>query len=1201
MARASDRVPVLYLAPWVDVGGSDKGTIDWFRSVDRDRFAPSLITTQPSQNRRLREVLGYADEVWDLPDLMSGDAAARFVVSFIHSRRIELVHIMNSRLGFDLLPTIARLPHPPRVVVQLHVEEPDRSGYVRYVTTRYGNLVDAFSVSSQALSDRLDVYHVPRDKRRLIYTCVDAQSEFSPDRVLSRPDLRTSDRLEILFPARLTAQKDPLLMLEIASRLKACGLAFRVHVLGSGELEGTVRDRLRTGGLTREVLLHGESIDMAPWYAGCDVVLLTSQFEGLPYVAYEAMAMGTALVMPDLPGVGELVTGGTGVLVSPRHEPERYAEAIRALAADPGRRARIGEAARYRASEFPLELMGSEHGSLYEELIGQRAATQRTDTVRPVPTPGFRSRRSRSNDLVSVIVPCFNQGHYLGACLASIDRQTYSPIETIIVDDGSTHSDTLEALARIGERSDKRVVKLPVNGGPSVARNAAIDVANGRFVLPVDADDVLLPGAIAALVGQLRVAGERVGFIYPNLQYFGNLANYFQGPSYNVDALMRNSYCDTCSLIDREVFDRGLRFPEDALTIHEDWDFFLTLAEHGIRGEPAVAKTVLHRKHGFTRSDSLARAGMAERIAARHPTLFDPHTRPQLKGTWSPAVSLIALDPIPANTGRTLHELIDAAGRQTCRDFELVVVADDEPPRTPRLGDRLRRVPAALVESRAQALALGLEAARGKQVLAVYGAADAVLADLTLIEKGLRALRADDGIHALALADSGDELPPLRLLDSRHVRHARLWGLWWEAAGTVAPPASLDLPASRPLEKLVTWLSLDVGVQWRQTVGRGGHVVETHSNARTAIGAPRHRRIRDLTVRLESEALLPDLSSGLCAQVGLQSGPWVPPQTRLLCRHVDRRTGRYRFSNEPVAPSGFALDSIIGCVRDLSFAGTRPLALDRDHGFVIGKHPDDAGSELLGFVEQAPLPLLEPLLVGREPRTGQLVLASGNGDPLAAELREPVQIGYVDGCPANPRRPPRQDVAYGLIGLVRTVDRAARRHRYGAGCVPRGELAGELGSLLTEPSGDVEPLLITSDGCMLADGSADDRPSLGVAMRWAAAPATWSAGAAPRLRAVVRRALDCGLQLASSRPQASATRPVGYLLRSPTPWTVPLYQSFHPVLDDQLLSTSETEPDRLGYVGVRLLGHLVARPLVTDRLGIVRGGVPWAKNFGYPT
>jgi hypothetical protein len=61
--RRDARTPVLYLAPWVDYGGTDKGTIDWFRWIDRDRFAPFLATTQPSDNRRLAEVFPYADPI----------------------------------------------------------------------------------------------------------------------------------------------------------------------------------------------------------------------------------------------------------------------------------------------------------------------------------------------------------------------------------------------------------------------------------------------------------------------------------------------------------------------------------------------------------------------------------------------------------------------------------------------------------------------------------------------------------------------------------------------------------------------------------------------------------------------------------------------------------------------------------------------------------------------------------------------------------------------------------------------------------------------------------------------------------------------------------------------------------------------------------------------------------------------------------
>ena len=112
----------------VDFGGSDKGTIDWFRWLDRDRFAASLITTQPSDNRRLGDVYPFADEVWSLPEHFAGPNFPRFIFDFIHTRRVRILHIMNSRLGYELLPDLASLPRPPRVVVQLHVEEPDRAG-----------------------------------------------------------------------------------------------------------------------------------------------------------------------------------------------------------------------------------------------------------------------------------------------------------------------------------------------------------------------------------------------------------------------------------------------------------------------------------------------------------------------------------------------------------------------------------------------------------------------------------------------------------------------------------------------------------------------------------------------------------------------------------------------------------------------------------------------------------------------------------------------------------------------------------------------------------------------------------------------------------------------------------------------------------------------------------------------------------------
>ncbi|MFL5885092.1 MAG: glycosyltransferase family 4 protein, partial [Thermoleophilaceae bacterium] len=362
-------IPVLYIAPWVDHGGTDKATADWFRSLDRERFTPSLVTTQPSSNRRLADVVPLADEIWPLPDLMAGKDFPSLILDLIHSRGIRVVHVMNSRLAFDLLPAIASLPSPPAVVVQLHVEEDDRSGFVRYVTTRYGNLVDAFSIVSAHLTDVVvGEYEIPRFKCHTMHLGVDAEEEFSPGRVSPVREVEPGP-FNVLYPVRLVRQKDPLTMVAAAAALRDTGVDFRVHVVGEGELEPQVREAVASAGLEDRVLFHGSRADMPGWFAACDAVLLTSVFEGVPVVVYEAMAMAKPLVSPRLAPIAEVVDDDCATLVEPGSDGAAYADALTQLARDPGLRDRKGAAARARATEhFTLERTARAHEQLYEQI-----------------------------------------------------------------------------------------------------------------------------------------------------------------------------------------------------------------------------------------------------------------------------------------------------------------------------------------------------------------------------------------------------------------------------------------------------------------------------------------------------------------------------------------------------------------------------------------------------------------------------------------------------------------------------------------------------------------------------------------------------------------------------------------------------------------------------------------------------------------
>ena len=102
--------------------------------------------------------------------------------------------------------------------------------------------------------------------------------------------------------------------------------------------------------------------------------------------------------------------------------------------------------------------------------------------------------------LVSIIMPLFNCERYVEAAIESVLSQDYSPLELIIVDDGSN-----DGSLAIAERfsSDRVRVYSQLNKGACVARNKALNEARGEYVKFLDADDVLAPGSVKLQVEQI--------------------------------------------------------------------------------------------------------------------------------------------------------------------------------------------------------------------------------------------------------------------------------------------------------------------------------------------------------------------------------------------------------------------------------------------------------------------------------------------------------------------------------------------------------------------------------------------------------------------------------------------------------------------------------------------------------------------------
>lgn len=193
--------------------------------------------------------------------------------------------------------------------------------------------------------------------------------------------------------------------------------------------------------------------------------------------------------------------------------------------------------------------------------------------------------------LVSVIIPAFNAEAFIADTLDSVLAQTYSSLEVIVTDDGST--DRTVEIVDFYRSTDSRVALIKQkNAGVAAARNLAIQAARGEFIAPVDADDIWYPQKLERQMQVMLQSDENVGLVYAWSVYInedGSLTDVCQ--INNVEGelfipLLHGNLLGNASsaLIRRACFERigGYKseLKEQNAQGCEDWDMYLRIAEH---------------------------------------------------------------------------------------------------------------------------------------------------------------------------------------------------------------------------------------------------------------------------------------------------------------------------------------------------------------------------------------------------------------------------------------------------------------------------------------------------------------------------------------------------------------------------------------------------------------------------------------------
>jgi glycosyltransferase involved in cell wall biosynthesis len=364
---------IIYVTCYLDVSGVTRLNLDILSRIALDAVIHVCTTSDDDciSDKWDDNFTTFTRDIFKLCRLPQRERYRCFV-EYLQRHCIDIVYATHSLWLYEHAARLKRDLPKVKIVDSLHVLEPYcfRGGYPDISANRFVHpYIDASILISRNLENYIyKNYQVDHDKYHVIHNGINAHlfSGHADSNINNKFFSNNSTRM-VGFIGRFTAQKRPLLFVDIAYKLSNKYPFLKYYMVGNGPLLDSVFKRIRKLGLFDQIRLLPSQSDIASLLRETDVLVMPSSYEGAPLTILEALAVGTPVVASDVGAVREYVSGNCRLIplgFAGIRERELYVSAVEQSLSDRDRSSIL-------EPEHDIVTVAASYRSVFLKVLGQ--------------------------------------------------------------------------------------------------------------------------------------------------------------------------------------------------------------------------------------------------------------------------------------------------------------------------------------------------------------------------------------------------------------------------------------------------------------------------------------------------------------------------------------------------------------------------------------------------------------------------------------------------------------------------------------------------------------------------------------------------------------------------------------------------------------------------------------------------------------